>query len=138
MLVIGFDFRQYTYPMKTIFTYIAGAFILVVLLSSCGMNYAVTGNQNLNNTQVQLASNNFRVVDDLTGSASVSYVLMLGGLSEHQLYQNAYSDMMKQADMKSGSRAIANVVTEEQVAGFIPFYFVRTITVSANLIEFTR
>ena len=118
------------------------AFLSILLImgsaSSCGVNYAVTGNYNVNNTQVQLASDNFRVVDNLSGSASVSYIFLIGGLSEHQLYENAYADMMKKADMKSGSRAIANVVTEEQVAGFVPIYFTRTVTVSANLIEFTK
>lgn len=112
--------------------------MLAAALSSCGINYATTGNYNLNTTQVQLASNNFRVVDTLSGSASVSYIFLIGGLSEHQLYQNAYFEMMRQADMKSGSRAIANVVTEEQVSGFVPIYFTRRVTVSANLIEFTR
>lgn len=77
-------------------------------------------------------------MDNLVGSSSVSYILLIGGLSERQLYQNAYSDMMKKADMKSGSRAIANVTTEEHIGGVMPFYFSRTITVSANLIEFTK
>jgi hypothetical protein len=114
------------------------AVMLAVMLSSCGMNYAVTGNYNLNNTQVQLASNNFRVVDELSGSASVSYILLIGGLSEKQLYQNAYADMQRKADMKNSSRAIANVTSEEHIGGIMPFYFTRTVTVSANLIEFTK
>ena len=114
------------------------ALAIAAAISSCGTNYAVTGNYNLNNTQVQLAGNNFHVVDNLVGSASVSYVLLIGGLSERQLYQNAYADMMKKADMKTGSRAIANVTTEEHIGGVMPFYFTRTITVSSNLIEFTR
>ena len=123
--------------MKRITTLLSMMF-LTSLLSSCGVNYATTGNYNLNTTQVRLASDNFRVVDNLSGSASVSYIFLIGGLSEHQLYENAYADMMKRADMKSGSRAIANVVTEEHVAGFAPIYITRTITVSANLIEFTK
>ncbi len=124
--------------VKATLPILAGALMLAAALSSCGINYATTGNYNLNTTQVQLASNNFRVVDTLSGSASVSYIFLIGGLSEHQLYQNAYFEMMRQADMKSGSRAIANVVTEEQVSGFVPIYFTRRVTVSANLIEFTR
>jgi len=107
-------------------------------LSSCGMNYAVTGNYNLNTTQVQLSTNNYQIINRVSGSADVSYVLMIGGLSKQQLYENAYAAMMAKADLKSGSRAITNVVTEEQVGGFVPFYFTRTVTVSANIIEFTR
>jgi len=114
------------------------ALAVTAVLNSCGINYAVTGNYNLNATQVQLSNNNFHVVDTLSGSASVSYILLIGGLGEHQLYENAYFNMIKKADLKSGSRAIANVVTEEQVAGFVPIYFTRTVTVSANIIEFTK
>jgi len=123
--------------MKHILSIIA-VMAFAATLTSCGTNYAVTGNYNLNSTQVQLSTNNFHVVDDLAGSSSVTYILMIGGLSDRQLYENAYADMVKKADMKSGSRAITNVLTEEHVGGFLPFYFTRTITVSAKLIEFTK
>ncbi len=111
---------------------------LAAILSSCGANYAVTGNYNVNNTQVQLSNANFSIVDKISGSASVSYVFFIGGLSEHQLYENAYAKMMTKADLSKGSRAICNVLTEEQMEGFIPFFWTRTITVSANVIEFTK
>lgn len=118
-------------------------FLVVVLsaatlLSSCGANYAVTGNYNQNNTQVQLTNANFKYVDKISGSASVSYVFFIGGLGDRQLYENAYSKMMEKADLTKGSRAICNVLTEEQVEGFVPFYWVRTVTVSSNVIEFTK
>ncbi len=93
---------------------------------------------NLNNTQVQLGSNNFKFVEHISGSADVSYVLIFGGLSEKQLFDNAYAAMMKKADLANGSRAITNVVTEEHVGGVPPFYYTRTVTVSGNVIEFTR
>ena len=131
------EFSPITHAMKNSFK-VCLIIATAIGLGSCGMNYAVTGNYNLNTTQVQLATNNFKVVDNLTGTSSVSYVLMIGGMSKEQLYANAYADMMKKADMKSGARAVTNVVTEEQISGFLPFYYVRTITVSANVIEFTR
>ena len=111
---------------------------VLTALSSCGMNYAVTGNYNLNTTQVQLSSANFNVLEKVSGSADVSYVFMIGGINDHQLYENAYSAMMSKANLSKGPRAICNVVTEEQVSGFVPFYYTRTITVSANVVEFTR
>ncbi|MDP4220651.1 MAG: hypothetical protein Q8916_12185 [Bacteroidota bacterium] len=123
--------------MKKIILVLLAA-LMTVSLVSCGANYAVTGNYNMNNTQVQLSTANFNVVDKVSGSAHVSYVLFIGGIGEHQLYENAYSAMMAKADLSKGSRAIGNVVTEEQVEGFIPFYWTRTITVSANVIEFTK
>lgn len=111
--------------------------LVTATLSSCGANYAVTGNYNLNTTQVQLASNNYQIINKVSGSADVSYICMIGGLSKEQLYENAYSAMMANAGLV-GSRAVINVVTEEHIGGFIPFYYTRTITVSANVIEFIK
>ncbi len=123
--------------MKTIFIALI-AIATLVSLSSCGMNYAVTGNYNVNNTQVQLSNANYTTVDKISGSANTSYVLFVGGLGEHQLYENAYAKMMTNANLTKGSRAVINVLTEEQLEGFFPFYWNRTITVSANVVEFTK
>lgn len=56
-------------------------------------------------------------------------------MNKKQLYENAYSDMVKKADL-TGSRALINIVTEEHVGGVPPFYYTRTVTVSAHVIEF--
>jgi hypothetical protein len=116
--------------------------ILAVLgalfLSSCGVNTALILNHNQNATQVSLSSNNFKVVDRVTGSADVRYILMIGGLKKRQLYDNAYSAMVAKANLNNSSKALANIVTEEHVGGVPPFYIKRTVTVSAHVIEFTR
>ena len=108
------------------------------MLSSCGVGYSIISNTNLNNTQVNLSSNNFKVVDKVSGSSEVSYVLIFGGLKEKQLFENAYSQMMTKANLATGSRAVVNVLKEEHVGGFFPIYYKRYITVSANVIEFTK
>jgi PBP1b-binding outer membrane lipoprotein LpoB len=111
---------------------------LTVFLSSCGIGTAFVNNHNVNTTQVQLSGNNFRVIDQVSGSSEDSYVFAIGGKRKRQLYENAYSAMMKKANMLNGSKAVTNIVTEEHVSGFAPFYIKRTITVSAQVIEFTR
>ncbi len=111
---------------------------VALLLNSCGMNYAAMLNENQHSTQVQLSSNNFRVVDRIHGNAGVPYILGFGGMNRSQLYEQAYSAMLEKAALKDASRAIVNVVTEEHVGGVPPFYFKRTVTVSGNVIEFTR
>ncbi len=123
--------------MKTIpavFTAIA----LFLLVSSCGVNNAVIFNQNQNATQVHLSSNNYTIVDRVTGTAEVEYVLIFGGLNKRQLYANAYASMIEAANLESGSKALINIVTEEHIGGFPPFYTKRTITVSAHVIEFNQ
>ncbi len=115
------------------------AIILVsFLFTSCGVNQAYLLNSNQNNTQVNLSSNNFKVTDKISGSAEVSYILIFGGLNKKKLYENAYSDMMNKANLLNTSKAVINIVTEEHVGGVPPFYFKRTVTVSANVIEFVK
>lgn len=110
----------------------------VAFLSSCGIGTALVTNHNQNATEVHLSGNNFQVIDQVSGSSEVSYVLAMGGMSKRQLYENAYSTMMKKANLLNGSKAIINVMTEEHVNGFFPFFVRRTITVSAHVVEFTR
>jgi hypothetical protein len=63
---------------------------------------------------------------------------MIGGVKKKQLYQNAYSAMLEKANILNGSKAIINIVTEEHLGGFPPFFYRRTITISANVIEFIK
>jgi hypothetical protein len=112
--------------------------LLSAFLSSCGIGTALVTNHNQNATEVHLSGNNFKVIDQVSGSSEVSYVLAIGGMNKRQLYENAYSSMMKKANLLNGSKAIINVTTEEHFSGFAPFFVRRTITVSAQVIEFTR
>jgi hypothetical protein len=113
-------------------------FLLAAFLSSCGIGTAVVSNHNQNATEVHLSGNNFKVIDYVNGSSEAAYVLAIGGMNKRQLYENAYSMMIKKANLLNGSKAIVNVMTEEHISGFAPFFVRRTITVSAQVIEFTK
>ncbi len=123
--------------MKKILSILLGS-TFIVLLSSCGISTSVILNNNQNSTQVHLTSNNYKVIEKVRGSAEVTYVLFFGGLKQKQLYENAYSAMMDKANLSNGSRAVINMVTEEHIGGVPPFYYKRTVTVSAHVIEFTK
>lgn len=123
--------------MKNILGNLAGI-LAIGLFSSCGINNSLILNHNQNTTQVQLASNNFKVLQKVTGTADVEYILMFGGMNKKRLYENAYSNMVDQANLFNGSRALTNIVTEEHLGGVPPFYYRRSITVSANVIEFIK
>ena len=112
--------------------------IALPLLHSCGVNQALVLNHNQNSTQVQLSEANFRNVGRVMGTDSVSYVLIFGGMKKKQMYQRAYAAMLDKAELGSGARAVVNVVTEEHVGGVIPLFYKRTLTVSGQVIEFTR
>lgn len=114
-------------------------FVLALpLLTSCGVNQAFVLNTNQNATQVQLGQANFRNVGKVMGTDSVSYVLLFGGMKKKQMYQKAYANMLDKAELGSGARAVVNVVTEEHVGGVIPLFYKRTVTVSGQVVEFTR
>ncbi len=110
--------------------------ILIATMSSCGVGAAYVFNHNQNATQVQLGSNNFKVVNKVKGRSEVSYVLIFGGAKKKQLYASAYSQMVDSSTL-TGAQALANVMTEEHIGGVPPFFYKRTITVSAHVIEFT-
>jgi len=112
--------------------------LLAAFLSSCGIGTALVTNHNQNATEVHLSGNNFKVIDQISGSSEASYVFAIGGMDKRQLYENAYSTIMKKANLLNGSKAIINVMTEEHFSGFAPFFVRRTITVSAQVVEFTR
>ena len=110
----------------------------LLFFNSCGINHSYVFNHNQNATQVHLGSNNFKVLEKVSGTAEVSYVLIFGGVNRKQLYKNAYNEMVNSANLVSGSKALVNVLTEEHLGGVPPFYYTRTITVSANVIEFVK
>jgi len=112
--------------------------IMVITLNSCGVNVASVYNLNQNATQVQLNSNNFQIVDKVSGSAEVQYVLIFGGMNKKKLYENAYAAMVENANLESGSKALINIVTENHIGGIPPFSYKRTVTVSSHVIEFNR
>jgi hypothetical protein len=120
--------------------------VSAVLCNACGFNRALMINNNHNNTQVVLSLNNYKVLERVMGSSSVSYVLEFGGLNKKQLYEKAYSEMVTRANLMNSSKALINIVTEEHIGGFPPFYckgyppiyYKKTITVSATVIEFIK
>lgn len=122
--------------MKKIILFLAAGGTL--LLSSCGINYAMVANHNHNLSQVSLGSSNFKVVDRVTGSAEVKYIVAIGGLKKRQLYEQAYSQMLSKANLLNSSRAVINVITEEHASFVTPFFVRRTVSVSANVVEFNR
>lgn len=123
--------------MKKI-SFILSGITLLFFFSSCGISLTSIMNQNMNSTEVHLAGNNFKITGKATGSAEVSYVLIFGGVNKKRLYENAYGSMVNNAGLDSGSKALVNILTEEHVGGVPPFYYTRTVNVSANVIEFVR
>ena len=104
-------------------------------MSSCGIatdtlaGVAATPN-------VVLRENNFKVVDQVTASASVTRVFGIGGISLQSVRVNAVAKMMEKANL-TGSQTVVNITERRAIHGVPPFYTVETVTVSGTVIEFT-
>jgi len=111
---------------------------LMIGMNSCGINHSWVVNQNQNSTQVQLKEQNFKVVGEVSGEAQVGYVLLFGGAKKRAMYQEAYRELVSQANLEGTSKALINVTSEEHLGGIPPFYYKRTLILRANVVEFTQ
>jgi len=112
-------------------------FVVSFLLSftSCAIHQGLTGNLNTSATNVILQSNNYKIVQKVKGNANGLWVLGFGG-SFSPMVERARSEMLEKADLIGASRAIINETVEINHKFFLLFG-IKTVTVSAYVIEFT-
>ncbi|MDO5105076.1 MAG: hypothetical protein Q4D72_04180 [Capnocytophaga sp.] len=92
---------------------------------------------NSHTTEVVLSKKNFKVVDRVKGEASDFYVLGLFGGMKKSLIEQARAEMLQKANLLDSSKAIVNETVEIHNAQFVLFSKY-TVTVSANVVEFTE
>ncbi|WP_281525439.1 DUF6567 family protein [Alistipes dispar] len=115
---------------------LAVAIVTAGLMTSCAVSEHLTSNRNVMQTNVELSKNNFQVIGTAQGSATVTRVFGIGGLSLKAIRANAYAEMVKNAKL-SGSQALINVNTEVKQRGIAPLYWKTVITTCGQVIEFT-
>ncbi len=113
-------------------------FLTSILMTSCGIHSANVSNINNYTTSVGLNKKNFRVIDRVSGKSTATYVLGIGGLSNKALVEKSKARMIEDTDLTGGSKAIINVTTESHTTLVVPFFYQKTVTVSAHIIEFTE
>ena len=115
-----------------------GAMLLcvVAMFTGCGMLNQLTTNVNMAETSVQLSTGNYKVVKNVSGAATETYILGIGGLSKTALAKNSYAEMVKNANLKD-NQAIINVSTVENYKLYV-VYGVREMVTSGVVIEFTK
>lgn len=123
--------------MKT-FKILSIVFFTSILMTSCGIHSAMVRNINNNTTNVALSRKNFKVIDRVCGESTAIYVLGIGGLSNKALIEKAKTKMLENANLIGSSKAIINVTTESHMTLVVPFFYQKTVTVSAHIIEFTE
>lgn len=104
------------------------------LLCSCSAHLYNTNNHNISETQVVLDKANFTVIGTVSGSASASYIIGIGGLSQKSLKGNALAKMYENANL-TGSQAIINVTFKQRISSIL-IYSKIEYTASGTIVEF--
>lgn len=105
------------------------------MFTGCGVMDHLTANANLTQTQVQLSSNNYKVIGQVVGAATDTYILgMFGGLSKSTLANNSYAEMLKNANLKD-SQTIIHITTTTKVKDYVLWLKVSSVT-TGIVIEF--
>lgn len=113
------------------------SFILILLASCATFNPNVTS-ANLNQTQVVLTNNNFKIIKRVQGSATATYILGIGGLNKKGLVASARKEMFENANLQ-GAQTIISEHTEWKTSSVIPFVWgSATVTTSGYVVEFTK
>ena len=107
-----------------------------MMFSSCVATHnGLTSNINSNTTEVVLSKNNYVILGRVQEQASGFSVLGFGG-SFRPLIARAKANMFARADIQSTSCAFINEVVEVNNKSFFGIVNAKTVTVSANIIEF--
>lgn len=110
---------------------------MLLMLQSCAVHNPLTQNLNTSGTEVQLSRNNFKVIQKVSGSAEALYVFGIGGLSKSALASEARAQMLGNANLLNGPKAVINESVEYKHT-FFPFVRLFKVTVSGYIIEFTE
>jgi len=117
------------------------SFIIVIsfaMFSCRGLNSLYPINTNNTSTEVLLTKKNYKVIKRVSGEASATYILGVGGLSNKHLIEKAKNMMYDNAKLEGGAKAIINVSAEVHNGIWILIYSRRSVHVSGYLIEFTE
>ncbi|MBR5807214.1 MAG: hypothetical protein IKY24_01195 [Alistipes sp.] len=111
----------------------------IVTLCSCSHTIgpgAIGHNYAKYNIGKRLATEEYRVIRNVSGVSKATYFLGIGGLDNLKLSANSYANMVRRANLKD-NQAIINVIAEMRVA-FFPFICVRVVHTTGTIIEFSN
>ncbi len=111
---------------------------ITLLFSSCAVHNGLTYNGNSHTTEVVLSKKNFKVVAQVKGEATATYIFGIGGLSKNGLIEEAKADMLSKANILGDSKAIVNETVEVKRTFILPFCIKQKVIVSGHVIEFTE
>jgi hypothetical protein len=110
--------------------------LVAVLFASCvGLNTTPYAH-NLPETKLILKDGNYKIVGQVEGEWSATYVFGIGGLSKKSLTNNAISEMYKNANL-TGNQQIINITTTLSIEQWVVYTKKRAIA-RGYIIEFEK
>ena len=109
----------------------------IISLSSCAISNEMAYNQNQLQTSVVLNQANYKIIGTATGECKQCYVLGIGGLSKKSLKASAIGEMMKNANLQDGSKAIINANVRTKIQFYLLWAKTKAIA-EGQIIEFTK
>lgn len=110
---------------------------IAMLFTGCSTHLYHSSNSSIARTDVVLSQNNFKVIGQAEGVATITQVLGIGGCSQKQVRSNAVDEMFKNANLK-GAQTIVNINVKQTFSGVPPFFVRTTYSATGTIIEFTK
>ncbi len=108
--------------------------LVAVLFASCAGINTTPYTHNMPETKLILKEANYKIVGQVEGEWSATYVLGIGGLTKKSLTNNAISEMYKNANL-TGTQQIINITTTTSVEQWVVYTKMRAIA-RGYIIEF--
>jgi hypothetical protein len=108
--------------------------IVILLLSGCAVHFGAL------ESSVSLNQANFKVVKMASGSAQTKVVFGIGGLKQDALVAEAREDLTTKANLTEG-QVLANLTMDYKTTfypAYIPAVMIQKVTITADIIEFTK
>ena len=111
------------------------AFLAISLLSGC-IGVSKLAYHSID-TNLNAKDYEYKAIKEITGSASATYILGIGGMSPKvsQLFNNSHKDMMTKAQLAKNQKII-NIIAEEKIRCWLGFVCKHTIYTTGTVVEF--
>jgi hypothetical protein len=98
-------------------------------LLSCAVHTGTMSNS------ASLNTNNFRILQTVTGKSKATYILGIGGLDRMAMVAEARQDLLQKNPLKIG-QTLANVMVDSKRSIYFGVYSTLEITVTADIVQF--
>lgn len=118
------------------------AILTFSLLSGCvGINnFAFNApSMSMDSRELKLENQEYKIIKKITGEATATYILGIGGMSEkaHKLFHESYQNMVHKANLGS-NQTIIDVVAEKNFRCYLGIISLNTVYTTGTVIEFTK